>query len=150
MVVVVARRPLGEHPALAPCPTAPQCCACCTQRSSARTASWPADLHLFPRLLSAHTHTHKFKFKSNKSTAMHTIPSPSPSSALSQRPPTGALWTHSWQRRHPRQQYSWVPATASLCQPHIANHQHRFHQILCCLHRDVTVYKYMYLQILRL
>jgi hypothetical protein len=56
-VVVVARRPLGEHPALAPCPTAPQCCACCTQRSSARTASWPADLHLFPRLLSAHTHT---------------------------------------------------------------------------------------------
>ena len=54
---VVALPPLGEHPALAPCQTAPQCCACCTQRSSTRTAGWPADLHLFPRLLSAHTHT---------------------------------------------------------------------------------------------
>ena len=50
---VVTRQPLGESPAPAPCRTALRCCACCTRRSSTRTASWPAGSRLFPTLLSA-------------------------------------------------------------------------------------------------
>ena len=60
---VVTRQSLGESPAPAPCRTALRCCACCTQRSSTRTASWPAASRLFPTLLSA---SHTFLFQIHK------------------------------------------------------------------------------------
>lgn len=140
---VVARRLLGEHPALAPCPTAPQCCACCTQRSSARTAGWPADLHLFPRLLSAHTQV-QIQIKQKHSLFSH-------AGKLRRRfPHLHLLWVRDRQEtlyecihgkddvfpsstREFLQQLPFVRLKSN-----VANHQHRFGQILCYLLRDVN------------
>ena len=66
---VVTRQSLGESPAPAPCQTALRCCACCTQRSSTRTASWPAASRLFPTLLSA-SHTFLFQILHKTISAM--------------------------------------------------------------------------------